>query len=143
VSALLAQRLLALGAAALLAGVVGLAVAARDEAAPSASSRLPRPAVSAVSGWYRALAAVRSRPLANRRSACGTLLSARTLGVDHPVLPCGALIFLRYGSTTVLTRVVDRGPFGAGADFEVTPALARLLGLGGVQTIRWSFARAG
>lgn len=140
---LLAQRLLALGAAALLAAVAGLAVAARDRAAPTTSSRLPRPAVSTVSGWYRALAGVRSRPLAHRRSACGTLLSPRTLGVDHPVLPCGALVFVRFRSTTALTRVVDRGPFAAGEDFELTPALARLLGLSGVQTIRWSFARAG
>jgi rare lipoprotein A (peptidoglycan hydrolase) len=43
----------------------------------------------------------------------------------------------------VFTSVVDRGPFAPGREFEVTPALADLLGLSGVQTIRWSFARAG
>ena len=71
-----------------------------------------------------------------------TLLAPRTLGVDHPVLPCGAKVFVRYGKKTVLTTVVDRGPLAPGAEFEVTPALAVVLGLSGVQPIRWSFARA-
>jgi hypothetical protein len=144
VNPVLAQRLLVVLAAALLATVVGLAVAARDdEAAASARAVVPRPAVSSVTGWYPALAGVRTRPLAGKVSGCETLLTPKTLGVDHPVLPCGAKIFVAFGGKTVLTTVVDRGPFTPRPDFEVTPALADLLGLKGVQTIRWSFARAG
>jgi rare lipoprotein A (RlpA)-like double-psi beta-barrel protein len=139
----LAQRQLALLAAGLLAGVVGLAVASRDDQAASAKAVLPQPAISSVSGWYPALAGVRSRPLAGRMSGCGTLLKPKTLGVDHPVLPCGAKIFVAFGGKTVLTTVVDRGPFTPRPDFEVTPALADVLGLKGVQAIRWSFAKAG
>ena len=138
----LLQRELALGAAALLAVVVALAVATRrDESAPSAS-QLPQPAVSKLSGWYPALAGVRKRPLAGHASGCGTLLDPKSLGVDHPVLPCGAKVFLAYGGTTVLTTVVDRGPLAPGYEFELTPALAERVGLTGVQKIRWSFARA-
>jgi hypothetical protein len=143
VSAILAQRQLSIVAAAVLAVVIGVAVAARDNPVPKATAVLPRPAVSDLSGWYRALAGVRSRPLAGHASGCGTLLSPKALGVDHPVLPCGAKLFVEYGGKTVLTTVVDRGPFAPGREFEVTPALADLLGLSGVQTIRWSFARAG
>jgi len=143
VNPVLAERLLALLATGLLAGVVGLAVASRDDQVASARAALPRPAVSSVSGWYPALAGVRSRPLAGRVSGCGTLLRPKTLGVDHPVLPCGAKIFVAFGGKTVLTTVVDRGPFTPRPDFEVTPALADLLHLKGVQAIRWSFARAG
>src|SRR5438093_1355892 len=62
---------------------------------------------------------------------------------DHQVLPCGAKVFVTFRGKTVLTTVVDRGPFSPRFDFEVTPALAELVGLTGVQTIRWSFARAG
>jgi rare lipoprotein A len=143
-SPVLAQRQLALAAAAVLAAVVALAIeGTRDTTAPRAAPLLPRPAVSDVSGWYRALAGVRTRPLAGRPSACNTLLDPKTLGVGHPVLPCGAKIFLRYGGKTVLTQVVDRGPYAPGRQFELTPALADLLGLSGVQPIRWSFARAG
>ena len=128
--------------AAVLAAVVGLAVASRDDTAAQPRSALPQPAVSNVSGWYSALAAVRQRPLAEHVSGCGTLLTPKTLGVDHQVLPCGAKVFVVFRGKTVLTTVVDRGPFSPRFDFEVTPALAELLGLTGVQTIRWSFARA-
>jgi hypothetical protein len=136
-------RQLSLAAAALLAVVVAMAIASRGETTSKTAPRLPRPAVSDVSGWYTALAGVRTRPLAGRTSGCRTLLDPNTLGVGHPVLPCGAVIFLRYGDKTVLTQVVDRGPYAQGREFEVTPALADLLRLSGVQTIRWSFARAG
>jgi peptidoglycan lytic transglycosylase len=142
-SPILAQRQLSLGAAAVLGVVLALAVAARDDSAPRAASLLPRPAVSDLSGWYSALAGVRARPLAGRPSRCGTLLSPKTLGVDHPVLPCGAKIFVAYKGKTALTTIVDRGPYGPGREFELTPALADLFGLSGIQTIRWSFARAG
>ena len=142
-SAVLVQRLLALAAAALLAVVIGVAVASRDDEPAGAGTTLPRPAVSSVSGWYAALAGVRGRPLAGRVSGCGTRLSPKTLGVDHPVLPCGAKIFVAFGGRTVLTSVVDRGPFTPRPDFEVTPALADVLRLHGIQSIRWSFARAG
>jgi hypothetical protein len=143
VSPALAQRQLALLAAGLLAGVVGIAVSSHDDQVASAKAALPQPAVSSVSGWYPALAGVRPRPLAGRVSGCGTLLKPKTLGVDHPVLPCGAKIFVAFGGKTVLTTVVDRGPFTPRPDFEVTPALADVLGLKGVQAIRWSFAKAG
>lgn len=144
-SPVLAQRQLSLAAAAVLAVVVGLAVAARDEHVTRAASILPRPAVSDVSGWYAALAGVRTRPLAGRPSGCGTLLGPKTLGVGHAVLPCGAKIFLAFHGKTLLTTVVDRGPFTPRYDFELTPALAELVGLSGkgAQPIRWSFARAG
>jgi hypothetical protein len=140
----LAQRQLALAAAAFLGVIVAVAVAARhDQTSRAAAPMLPQPAISDVSHWYTALADVRTRPLAGRPSGCGTLLRPNTLGVSHPVLPCGAKLFIRFGGKTVLTEVVDRGPFGPGSEFEVTPALADLLGLTGVQQIRWSFARAG
>lgn len=142
-SAVLAQRQLALLAAAVLGTVVALAVASRDDSVAQPRSVLPQPAVSNVSGWYPALAGIRMRPLAGRASGCGTLLTPKTLGVDHQVLPCGAKVFLAFHGKTVLTTVVDRGPFTPRFDFEVTPALAERLGLSGVQTIRWSFARAG
>jgi hypothetical protein len=138
----LVQRALALGAAALLAVVVALAVSTRRNEAPAAVSTLPQPAVSELSGWYPALAGVRKRPLAGHASGCGTLLDPKTLGVDHPVLPCGAKLFVTYDGKTVLTTVVDRGPLAPGYEFELTPALAERMGLTGVQKIRWSFARA-
>ena len=139
--AVLAQRQLSLAAAALIAAVAGLAIASGDAAAPAAEARLPQPALPDRASWYTGHAAVRTRPLAGRVSGCGTLLDPTTLGVGHSVLPCGAKVFLAYRGRTVLTTVVDRGPLTPSHDFEVTPALADLLDLSGIQPIRWSFAR--
>jgi hypothetical protein len=138
----LIQRELALGAAALLAVVVALAVAARDDeaAVPVPASRLPQPAVSKLSGWYPALAGVRKRPLAGRPSGCGTLLDPKTLGVDHPVLPCGAKIFLLHDGEELLTEVIDNRLSSAQRQFELTPRLAAQLGVEGTQQLRWRFA---
>jgi hypothetical protein len=137
----LLQREVSLAAAALLAVVLALALGARDNTSTAAPSSLPQPAVSQLSGWYTALAGIRKRPLARGPSACSTLLEPNTLGVDHPVLPCGAKIFVAYRGKTALTTVVDRGPLRPGYEFELTPALAEVLGLTGVQRIRWSFTR--
>jgi hypothetical protein len=141
VTAPLVQRELSLVGAAVLAAVVALAIAARQHTVGETESRLPAPAVSHLSGWYSALAGVRRRPLASGPSGCGTLLDPKTLGVDHPVLPCGAKIYVAYNGKTVLTTVVDRGPLRPGYEFELTPALAQLVGFTGVQRIRWSFTR--
>ncbi len=71
------------------------------------------------------------------------MLRPDTEGVAHPTLPCGVRLFITYKGTTVLTQVVDRGPYTAGRQFDVTDALARRLDLRGVQQVRWSYARAG
>jgi rare lipoprotein A len=76
-----------------------------------------------------------------RRTACGSVIRPETEGVAHPTLPCGVRIFITYRGTTVLTQVIDRGPYVPGRQFDVTDALARRLGLRNVQTIHWSYAR--
>ena len=70
------------------------------------------------------------------------MIHADTEGVAHPVLPCGARIYVSYHGKHVLTQVIDRGPYVPGRQFDLTDALARRLGLQGVQQIHWSYARA-
>ena len=70
-TAVLAQRQLSLIGAAMLAVVVGLVVASRDERSTRIVSTGPKPAVSDVSGWYSAIAGVRTRPLAGQRPGAG------------------------------------------------------------------------
>ncbi len=135
----LAQREIALAGVALLAVVVSLAVSAPGSG--RAGSSLPRPAAGDGASWYRALAGTAAGPY-GRRSVCGALIERKTLGVAHPVLPCGAKIFISFGGKEVLTQIVDHGPKGPGREFDLTAALARKLGLHGVQPIRWTFARA-
>ena len=134
---ILAQREIALGGVALLSVLVSLAIGAPGGG--SKESTLPQP-VGNRSSWYRALAAPGGA--VGRRSACGIVVRKTTLGVAHPVLPCGAKIFIAYGGHEVLTQIIAHAPRTPGLEFEITPALAEQLGLRGVQQIRWTFARA-
>lgn len=62
--------------------------------------------------------------------ACGGRLSPSTVGVAHKTLPCGTKVTFNVGNRTVTTRVIDRGPFIAGRDWDLTTALKRKLGFG-------------
>jgi hypothetical protein len=64
-----------------------------------------------------------------RQTACGQTLTRTLLGVAHRSLPCGTQVALLYGGHTITVPVVDRGPFAHGADFDLTAATARVLGL--------------
>ncbi len=76
------------------------------------------------------------------RTSCGLILTAKSLGVTHPVLPCGAKILIRFGGDTVLTEVIDNKLKSTGRQFELTDLLARNLGLDGTQEVDWRFAQA-
>ena len=125
----LSQRLAALAAIALLGAAAALAAIASDRG----SAGGPKPV-----HWYSALAAPYRPPA---RTSCGLRTNAHTLGIAHPVLACGAKLFVAYGATEVLTQVIDRGSQLPGREFDVTTALARRLGLHGTQRVRWAFAR--
>jgi len=129
VSGTLAQRLVALAAIALLGAAAALAVLASQRS----SGTGPRPV-----HWYSAVAAPYTPPA---RTSCGLRTNARTLGVAHPVLACGAKLFVSNGATEVLTQVIERGAQLPGREFDVTTGLARRLGLHGTQRVRWAFAR--
>jgi hypothetical protein len=69
--------------------------------------------------------------------ACGGQLTGATMGVANKTLPCGTLVTLRYGGREVRVPVVDRGPYVAGRDFDLTEATKRALGFEGVGEV-WS-----
>jgi peptidoglycan lytic transglycosylase len=59
--------------------------------------------------------------------ACGGTLTPGKLGVANKTLPCGTKLTLRRGTRTVRVRVIDRGPYVAGREFDLTEATARKL----------------
>jgi len=69
--------------------------------------------------------------------ACGGYLTSATMGVANKTLPCGTIVTLRYGARSVRVRVIDRGPYVAGRDFDLTEATKRALGFEGVGVV-WS-----
>ena len=65
-----------------------------------------------------------------RRTACGQTFHAGLMGVAHKTLPCGTKLTLRRGNRIVRARVMDRGPFHPGREFDLSPAVKQALGFG-------------
>jgi hypothetical protein len=118
----------------LIVGVAALALARRDAGGNgNLPGKIPVP--------YTSRAAPYGPTAGHRRTACGEPFTKETLGVAHPVLPCGVKIYIRFHGREVLTQVVDRGPNVPGREFDITKALADRLDLHGTQTIEWWYAR--
>jgi rare lipoprotein A len=69
--------------------------------------------------------------------ACGGSLTSATMGVANKTLPCGSLVTLRYDGRSVRVPVIDRGPYVAGREFDLTEATKRALGFGDTGEV-WS-----
>ena len=62
--------------------------------------------------------------------ACGLVpggIQKDTVGVAHKTLPCGTRVAFRYNGKTVIARVIDRGPYVAGRQWDMTHGLCVLL----------------
>jgi rare lipoprotein A (peptidoglycan hydrolase) len=103
-----------------------LSARARLSAAGAAPRSLGRLNVyrSALASWY-------GPGLYGQRLGCGGTLSAGDLGVAHRSLPCGARVTLRHRGRTLRVRVIDRGPYAGGREYDLTAATARRLGFNG------------
>jgi rare lipoprotein A len=71
------------------------------------------------------------------RTACGGTLGAGTLGVANKTLPCGTHVTFHYHGHTVTARVVDRGPYVGGREWDLTPAVKARLHFPSTGTV-WS-----
>ncbi len=67
--------------------------------------------------------------------ACGGTLEPGTLGVANKTLPCGTLVKLRYHGRQVTVPVIDRGPYVAGREYDLTTATKEALGFPGVGAV--------
>lgn len=105
---------------------------AGDRHAARAGDRLPRVHVyrGAHASWY-------GPGLYGNSTACGGALTPWRLGVAHRSLPCGTKVTFRYGNRSVTVPVIDRGPFAAGREWDLTAATKSKLGFGDVGVV-WS-----
>jgi hypothetical protein len=136
----LGQRLALLAAVALLATVGAAAIVEQQAASEGSVSLTSAPAPA---GWNIAFAGSRGPAGDAQRTTCGQVLGPESLGVTHPVLPCGAKLVLRRGSSQVLTEVIDNTLVEPGRQLEVTDELARMLGIDGTVELEWRFATEG
>lgn len=65
------------------------------------------------------------------RTGCGGRLGYSQIGVAHKSLPCGTRVTFRHRGRTVTAPVIDRGPYVAGREYDLTAATARRLGFSG------------
>jgi hypothetical protein len=82
-----------------------------------------------VSVYQSALATFYGPGLYGQRTACGETLRRRTLGVASRTLACGTSVSIMFRNRVIVVPVIDRGPFGNGADWDLTIATARALGM--------------
>lgn len=78
--------------------------------------------------------------LYGRKTACGEVLSASTLGVAHRSLPCGTTVKFVYHGHSLITQVIDRGPYVKGRAWDLTAAASEALEFEGAGMLRYAVA---
>lgn len=78
--------------------------------------------------------------LYGNHTACGQMLRPHTVGVAHRNLPCGTAVKFVYRGRSIVTRVIDRGPYSQGNSWDLTHAAARALRFDQVGVDRLRFA---
>lgn len=68
-------------------------------------------------------------------TACGQTLSPGMLGVANKSLPCGTKVKLRYRGRSATVPVIDRGPYAAGREYDLTEATKQRLGFPDTGTV--------
>jgi hypothetical protein len=76
------------------------------------------------------------------KTACGQTLRPGILGVAHKKLPCGTTVKFVYHGRSVVTQVIDRGPYVKGRAWDLTKAASDALGFEGVGRVRYAIAIA-
>jgi rare lipoprotein A len=92
---------------------------------------------SSVTVYREAGASYYGPGLYGRRTACGQTLTSSTLGVAHKTLPCGTRVAFYYRGNHITVRVIDRGPYVAGREWDLTEATKNRLHFGSTGTL-WS-----
>ncbi len=138
--AVLGQRLIILAAVALLSAISAAAIVDQLDSSEGAAALTSAPAPA---GWNIAFAGSRGATGDAQRTTCGQVLAPESLGVTHPVLPCGAKLILRSGDKQVLTEVIDNALVEPGRQLELTEELAAILGIDGTVELEWRFATTG
>ena len=135
--AVFGQRLVVLAAVALLAAIAAAAIVEQRDSDEGAAALTSAPAPA---GWNVAFAGSRGATGDAQRTTCGQVLAPQSLGVTHPVLPCGAKVILRSDDTQVVSEVIDNALVEPGRQLEVTEELAQMLGIDGTVELEWRFA---
>jgi rare lipoprotein A (peptidoglycan hydrolase) len=70
-----------------------------------------------------------------KKTACGQRLRRGTIGLANRTLKCGESVAIYYQGRTLVVPVIDRGPYANGADWDLTVATGKALGITGTAQI--------
>ncbi len=110
-------------------------VVSASAAADSSASAAGDSPVLTITVYRPALATIYGPGLWGNRTACGEKLTTHTIGVANRTLPCGTEVAILYHGRSITVPVIDRGPYANGADWDLTAATARRLGMTETETI--------
>lgn len=88
----------------------------------------PKPVATSVSGfkldpnvsWY-------GPGFYGKRTACGLAYTKTIMGVANKTLPCGTKVTFKWGDRIVTVPVIDRGPYVAGRQWDLSGGLCTYL----------------
>jgi rare lipoprotein A (peptidoglycan hydrolase) len=114
-----------IGRFAMRAVVIGASEAHSAAATPSLTTTVYRPsrATEYGPGFY------------GKKTACGQRLRRGTIGLANRTLKCGESVAIYYQGRTLVVPVIDRGPYANGADWDLTVATGKALGITGTAQI--------
>jgi rare lipoprotein A len=99
--------------------VAGVQASDAGAASPSSTVTVYEPGIAT---WY-------GPGFYGKRTACGERLTRTLLGVANRHLPCGTSVAVSYRGHSIVVPVVDRGPFARNAQWDLTGAAAKRLGM--------------
>jgi rare lipoprotein A len=94
-----------------------------------ASSTTAAPPSLSVTVYRRSIATLYGPGFWGHHTACGETLRRDTIGVANRTLPCGTQVQLYYAGNVITVPVIDRGPYANHANWDLTMATARALGM--------------
>ena len=99
---------------------------------PSAAASPPTVSVTV---YRRSIATLYGPGFYGHRTACGVILRRRTLGVANRTLKCGTDVQIYYKGSVITVPVIDRGPYAHNANWDLTMATGRTLGMLGTEVV--------
>ncbi len=112
----------------------GTSTTASTGTPPTASTAASTPSLT-VTVYRPSLATQYGPGFYGQRTACGQKLKPGTIGLANRTLRCGESVAIYYQGRTLVVPVIDRGPFANGADWDLTEATGKALGIAGTAQI--------
>lgn len=111
---------------------------------PATAQPAPAPVIVELNPWrYDRNVSFYGPGFYGKRTACGHAYTTTIMGVAHRTLPCGTMITFRNpaNGTTITVPVIDRGPYVAWRQWDLSGAACTALGHCYTGAIYWKYAR--